>query len=117
MGSLYFGIATAAESAALGVMAALAFVWASGRMSRELLRNCFVSTARIRSDGEPVLRHRHRGRERGAGRDGRARLRMGLGPHVARAAAQLLRLDGAHQIGWGACTSASPPRPRARRWA
>jgi tripartite ATP-independent transporter DctM subunit len=47
MGSLYFGIATAAESAALGVMAALAFVWSSGRMSRELLRNCFVSTARI----------------------------------------------------------------------
>src|SRR5204863_9698400 len=47
MGSLYFGIATAAESAALGVMAALGFVWRSGKLSRELLRTCFVSTARI----------------------------------------------------------------------
>jgi C4-dicarboxylate transporter DctM subunit len=47
MGSLYFGIATAAESAALGVMAALAFTWQSGRMSLDLLRTCFISTARI----------------------------------------------------------------------
>lgn len=47
MGSLYFGIATTTESAALGVMAALAFVWHSGKMSRELLRNCFISTARV----------------------------------------------------------------------
>jgi C4-dicarboxylate transporter, DctM subunit len=47
MGSLYFGIATAAESAALGVMAALAFTWHSGKLSLELLRNCFISTARI----------------------------------------------------------------------
>jgi C4-dicarboxylate transporter DctM subunit len=47
MGSLYFGIATTTESAALGVMAALGFVWHSGKMSRELLRNCFVSTARV----------------------------------------------------------------------
>ncbi|HUG22695.1 TRAP transporter large permease [Piscinibacter sp.] len=47
MGSLYFGIATAAESAALGVMAALAFVWHSGKLGMELLRNCFISTARI----------------------------------------------------------------------
>ena len=47
MGSLYFGIATTTESAALGVMAALGFVWQSGKMSRELLRNCFISTARV----------------------------------------------------------------------
>ncbi|MEJ8835664.1 TRAP transporter large permease [Ramlibacter sp. AN1133] len=47
MGSLYFGIATAAESAALGVMAALLFTWQSRRLSLELLRNCFISTARI----------------------------------------------------------------------
>jgi len=47
MGSLYFGIATATESAALGVMAALFFVWQSGKLSREVMRTCFVSTARI----------------------------------------------------------------------
>jgi C4-dicarboxylate transporter DctM subunit len=47
MGSLYFGIATTTESAALGVMAALAFVWHSGKLNRELLRNCFISTARV----------------------------------------------------------------------
>jgi tripartite ATP-independent transporter DctM subunit len=47
MGSLYFGIATAAESAALGVIAALGFVWQSGKLGWELLRNCFVSTARV----------------------------------------------------------------------
>ncbi|RSZ37309.1 TRAP transporter large permease [Variovorax beijingensis] len=47
MGSLYFGIATAAESAALGVIAALGFVLHSGKLSWELMRNCFVSTARV----------------------------------------------------------------------
>jgi C4-dicarboxylate transporter, DctM subunit len=47
MGSLYFGIATAAESAALGVIAALGFAWHSGRLTRELMRTCFISTARI----------------------------------------------------------------------
>jgi len=47
MGSLYFGIATTTESAALGVVAALGFVWRSGKMSRELMRNCFISTARV----------------------------------------------------------------------
>ncbi|MYN12819.1 TRAP transporter large permease subunit [Pusillimonas sp. TS35] len=47
MGSLYFGIATTTESAALGVIAALFFVWKSGRMSWELMRNCFISSARI----------------------------------------------------------------------
>lgn len=47
MGSLYFGIATTTESAALGVIAALFFAWQSGRLSRELLRSCFISTARV----------------------------------------------------------------------
>jgi C4-dicarboxylate transporter, DctM subunit len=47
MGSLYFGIATAAESAALGVIAALGFCWHSGKLNWELLRTCFISTARI----------------------------------------------------------------------
>jgi tripartite ATP-independent transporter DctM subunit len=47
MGSLYFGIATTTESAALGVTAALFFTWQSGKLNRELLRNCFISTARV----------------------------------------------------------------------
>ena len=47
MGSLYFGIATTTESAALGVMAALFFVWQSGKLSWEVLRTCFISTARV----------------------------------------------------------------------
>jgi tripartite ATP-independent transporter DctM subunit len=47
MGSLYFGIATAAESAALGVIAALGFVAQTGKLSWALLRNCFISTARV----------------------------------------------------------------------
>ena len=47
MGSLYFGIATATESAALGVMIALVFVWHSGKLTLDLLRNCFQQTARV----------------------------------------------------------------------
>jgi tripartite ATP-independent transporter DctM subunit len=47
MGSLYFGIATATESAALGVVVALVFVWQSRRLTLDLLRNCFLQTARI----------------------------------------------------------------------
>jgi C4-dicarboxylate transporter, DctM subunit len=47
MGSLYFGIATATESAALGVIAALFFVWRSGKLTWEVMRTCFVSTARV----------------------------------------------------------------------
>ena len=47
MGSLYFGIATATESAALGVVIALAFTWHSGKLSLELLKNCFQQTARV----------------------------------------------------------------------
>lgn len=47
MGSLYTGVATATESAALGVVAALFFTWRSGRLSMALLENCFLQTARI----------------------------------------------------------------------
>ena len=47
MGSLYFGVATATESAALGVVAALFFVWRAGRLNREVLETCFLQTARI----------------------------------------------------------------------
>jgi tripartite ATP-independent transporter DctM subunit len=47
MGSLYFGIATATESAALGVIIALFFVWQSGKLSFALLANCFQQTARV----------------------------------------------------------------------
>jgi tripartite ATP-independent transporter DctM subunit len=47
MGSLYFGIATATESAALGVMIALVFVWHGGKLTLDLLRNCFQQAARV----------------------------------------------------------------------
>ncbi|OFW18191.1 MAG: hypothetical protein A3H97_02270 [Acidobacteria bacterium RIFCSPLOWO2_02_FULL_65_29] len=47
MGSIYTGVATATESAALGVVIALAFTWHSGRLTFELLKNCFQQTARI----------------------------------------------------------------------
>jgi tripartite ATP-independent transporter DctM subunit len=47
MGSLYFGIATATESAALGVMGALFFVWRTGKLTWPVLRACFISTARV----------------------------------------------------------------------
>jgi len=47
MGSIYSGLATATESAALGVVVALAFVARSGRLSWSLLANCFRQTARI----------------------------------------------------------------------
>ena len=47
MGSLYFGIATATESAALGVVAAMFFVWQSGKLNWEVMRTCFISTARV----------------------------------------------------------------------
>lgn len=46
MGCLYLGIATATESAALGVVTALGFVAASGRFSWPMLQSCFISTAR-----------------------------------------------------------------------
>ena len=47
MGSLYVGIATATESAALGVVTALFFAWRTGRLNLEVLQNCFLQTARI----------------------------------------------------------------------
>ena len=46
MGTIYGGIATPTESAALGVLAALFFVWHSGRLSWRLLVDCFIQTAR-----------------------------------------------------------------------
>jgi tripartite ATP-independent transporter DctM subunit len=46
MGTLYLGIATATESAAIGVVAALVLIAGSGRLSLELLTNCFLSSAR-----------------------------------------------------------------------
>jgi tripartite ATP-independent transporter DctM subunit len=47
MGSLYFGIATPTESAAIGVIVALFFAWRAGRVTREVLETCFMQTARI----------------------------------------------------------------------
>jgi len=46
MGTLYAGVATATESAAIGVVAALVLVAGSGKLSRELLTGCFLSSAR-----------------------------------------------------------------------
>jgi C4-dicarboxylate transporter, DctM subunit len=46
MGSLYSGLATATEAAALAVALTLAVVWKSGRMSKRLFVEAFVSSAR-----------------------------------------------------------------------
>jgi len=46
MGSIYFGIATPTESAALGVVTALAFAWREGKLSLEFFDNCFRQTAK-----------------------------------------------------------------------
>jgi len=46
MGTLYLGIATATESAAIGVVAALALITFSGKLSLPLLTGCFLSAAR-----------------------------------------------------------------------
>lgn len=46
MGSLYTGVATTTESAALGLMCALFFTWRSGKLNWSLLENCFIQTAR-----------------------------------------------------------------------
>lgn len=46
MGSIYGGFATPTESAALGVLAALWFVWRNGRLNAALLMNCFTQSAR-----------------------------------------------------------------------
>lgn len=47
MGSIYFGLATPTESAALGIMASLFFAWRTGRLSSEMLHKCFVNTAQL----------------------------------------------------------------------
>jgi C4-dicarboxylate transporter DctM subunit len=46
MGSIYFGIATPTESAALGVVVALGLAWYEGRLSVDFMQHCFVQTAR-----------------------------------------------------------------------
>jgi tripartite ATP-independent transporter DctM subunit len=46
IGSIYLGIATPTESAALGVVTALIFVVAYKKMSLEFLNRCFVQTAK-----------------------------------------------------------------------
>ncbi len=46
MGSIYLGIATPTESAALGVVVALLFVWREGKISLMFLHQCFRQTAR-----------------------------------------------------------------------
>ncbi|MCB1738846.1 MAG: TRAP transporter large permease subunit [Gammaproteobacteria bacterium] len=46
MGSLYLGIATTTESAALGVSASLFFAWRNARLRWSVLKVCFLQTAR-----------------------------------------------------------------------
>lgn len=46
MGSLYTGVATTTESAALGVVASLFFAWTSRKLTWTLLQHCFVQTAK-----------------------------------------------------------------------
>jgi tripartite ATP-independent transporter DctM subunit len=46
IGSLYLGIATTVESAALGMVVALMFISVQGKLSAELLSQCFISSAR-----------------------------------------------------------------------
>ena len=46
MGSLYTGLATTTESAALGVVASLLFAWSSRKLTWPLLQHCFVQTAK-----------------------------------------------------------------------
>ena len=46
MGSLYTGVATTTESAALGVVASLFFAWRSRRLTWTLMQHCFVQTAK-----------------------------------------------------------------------
>ena len=46
MGSIYLGIATPTESAALGVVVALAFAAREGKLSLEFFDNCFRQTAK-----------------------------------------------------------------------
>jgi C4-dicarboxylate transporter DctM subunit len=46
MGSLYSGLATTTESAALGVVASLGFAWHSRKLNWPVLQNCFIQTAK-----------------------------------------------------------------------
>jgi C4-dicarboxylate transporter, DctM subunit len=46
MGSIYAGLATPTESAALGVVTALLFVWHGGRLNLELLESVCINSAR-----------------------------------------------------------------------
>jgi len=46
MGSIYGGLATPTESAALGVMMALIILWRAGRLNRVLLEHAFIQAAR-----------------------------------------------------------------------
>ncbi|KAA9010024.1 TRAP transporter large permease [Histidinibacterium aquaticum] len=46
MGSIYGGLATPTESAALGVIAAFFFVWRNGKLTWRLLEACFIQSAR-----------------------------------------------------------------------
>ena len=46
MGSLYLGIATATESAAMGVVAAFFFMATAGKLKWALLQSCFLSSAK-----------------------------------------------------------------------
>ena len=46
MGSIYFGIATPTESAALGVVVALAFAWREKQLNFTFLHQAFINTAR-----------------------------------------------------------------------
>ena len=47
MGSIYFGIATPTESAAIGVVVALGFAWQTGGLNRTMLQHSFAQTARL----------------------------------------------------------------------
>jgi C4-dicarboxylate transporter DctM subunit len=47
MGSIYFGVATPTEAAALGIATALFFAWRSGKLSLRLLHPCFIRTAQL----------------------------------------------------------------------
>jgi tripartite ATP-independent transporter DctM subunit len=46
MGSIYLGVATPTESAALGVVAALLFAWREGKLGWSFLDHCFRQTAK-----------------------------------------------------------------------
>jgi len=46
MGSIYFGLATPTESAAIGVVVALGYAWHFGALNFAFLQRCFIHTAR-----------------------------------------------------------------------